>query len=404
MLVWVKPRLRAPSPEHSLAPSFRPVGEPISHTITMSHRRSRFAFLTALRHLLTPSFFRRKSKKTDQASAAPAKMPRKTIDNQFAFVDHGAIHWTADFPARNNTPSILQPTILFIHAAITDMTVFEHQVEFLTQQGWVCLRYNQLGYGRSQPHGDWLKLPRPRPPVKHYEHAAAVVKDYLAKRSRKADQFGSPSTGKVIVVALSRGVEIAVDFALAYPGLVAGLVLVAGGVSGLAEPDNNTDMEKRLLANIDEMLRSRDERGLVNATRRFWADGPRYEPGRGPRHVQQALQTWLTDICYREILGEGGSVLECEELSPPAAGRMDQIKVPVAGAIGTYDETSTNDAMHWLCSHAYVMPFREFEAAHLVPLEQPRDFNNFLREYLEQFLPKIEDKAELERPKKTVDP
>ena len=65
-----------------------------------------------------------------------------------------------------------------------------------------------------------------------------------------------------MVIGLSRGGGIAVDFALSYPNMVDGLLICAGGIGGLDIP--NTSAEDSIFDQLEVYLSKHD---AGNATR-----------------------------------------------------------------------------------------------------------------------------------------
>lgn len=291
----------------------------------------------------------------------------------FLQVNEGSLFWLLDYPSVTGRRASERPTLLFIHAAVADHTLWDGQVEYLVTNGWNVLRYDILGYGRSQPSESYLKG-SPRPPVRHYQHSAQVVRYWQAKEK---------GSNRVVVIGLSHGGAIAVDFALAYPDLVCGLVLVAGGLSGFGA--RNVPEEDELFAQEEALSKARDLDGLARLRVRIWGDGPLQEEGRVDEKVRQKLYTWCKDIAVQEFNGTGGSALEDEELNPPAESRLVDLRIPVAVALGTLDESSTSAAMRYIAAHAEGTTLEEFDSAHMVNLELPGAFNTWLEAWLVQF-------------------
>ena len=78
--------------------------------------------------------------------------------------------------------------------------------------------------------------------------------------------------------------------------------------------------------------------------------------------------------------------IHVEDLKPAAAGRLSDISVPSMVAYGRYDETSTNEAMKYAAQRIPGAKLKEFVIAHMINLESPSEFNNWLEAYLDQFL------------------
>lgn len=297
-------------------------------------------------------------------------------------IAEGVIFWTLDSPTSDESNSqsknITGPTLFFIHAGVADHTLWDDQVKYCTSKGWHCLRYDLFGYGQSTASEAYLAM-NPRTPVRHHDQAALVVEAMF--NSRSESQISANPT--VIVIALSRGALIAVDFALSHPTLVSGLVLCAGGLSGLDIAD--TADEDLMFGRVGEYM---DKKDVVNAAKtnvRIWGDGTQTHEGRVDEGTREKLYNWCKSIAQTELDGEGGGTIPCAGLSdPPAAKRLSDIKVKTMVAIGKYDESSTNATMRYAAQHIKGATLKEFEAAHMINLECPTEFNNWLGAYLDQ--------------------
>jgi pimeloyl-ACP methyl ester carboxylesterase len=134
----------------------------------------------------------------------------------------------------------------------------------------------------------------------------------------------------VVLVGNSQGGRVALDAALALPGRVTGLVLVAPAVSGGPVPEMIDPATQRLSDAIDEA----DEAGDVVRTNRLeahlWLDGPASPEGRvaGP-----ARDLFLT---------MNGIALRADDPGPEITpedtyARLDEIAVPTTVVVGALD-------------------------------------------------------------------
>ena len=290
----------------------------------------------------------------------------------------GSIYWVADDSNHAASPPTIRPKLLFIHAGVADHTLWDEQAQFFTSKEWDVGRYDLFGYGKSKPSDEFLRQ-TPRQPIRHYEHVAKVVRRLQAPPDQGDIDY---NLRKVIVVGLSRGGCIAIDFVLAYPDLVAGLVVVAGGITGFGEP--NTTAEDTLFAQESTLLAAKDIQGLVDLNVRIWGDGPLQQPGRIDGMMRDKLVKWCTHIAARECDSSGGSAIEDEGIQPAAVDRLAEITVPIGIASGKLDETSTIAAMRYVSEHANRATLHEFDTAHMVNLEKPMEFNHWLEAWLEK--------------------
>jgi pimeloyl-ACP methyl ester carboxylesterase len=99
--------------------------------------------------------------------------------------------------------------VVLLHAGGLDSRMFEHDMPELEKAAAV-LRYDRSGSGRSPP-------------------ATGPVDRVEELRTVSGEAFdGRPC----VLVGSSHGGQLAIDFALTHPALVAGLVLIGPGLSG----------------------------------------------------------------------------------------------------------------------------------------------------------------------------
>ena len=307
-----------------------------------------------------------------------------TSSSAYLQIPEGRIFWVLHHPAKlplssAASPDYKRPLLLFVHAGVADHTLWDGQVAYFTARGWSVCRFDILGYGKSIANETYLQQ-KERPKVAHHEYFAALVKE-VQRQGQSPLIADSTRTDKVVIIGLSRGGSHAVDFAVAYPDLCAGLVVVAGGLSGCWPP--NTAAEDALCEKEAQLMADKDLEGAVDFNIHFWGDGPLQPPHRASPEVRSKLRGWCRESVSREMSGIGGFAIPFQNVTPPAAERLDDIQCPIAVAIGKFDETSTSEAMRVLAKRAkHVTSTKEFETAHMVNLEAERQFNEWLDEWL----------------------
>lgn len=120
-----------------------------------------------------------------------------------------------------------------------------------------AIAYDRPGFGDTPPAGV---------PFSNVAHLTAVVDHACA--------------GPVVLVGNSQGGLIAVDYTLAHPERVAGLVLIAPAISGAPEPDWERELGADLVHTIEQAEEADDLDELNRWEVRIWLDGPRQPEGR----------------------------------------------------------------------------------------------------------------------------
>ncbi|KAK9428533.1 Alpha/Beta hydrolase protein [Lipomyces doorenjongii] len=271
----------------------------------------------------------------------------------FVQIPEGKLFWVLDEPLPASEAP--RPLLLFIHAGVTDCTLWDGQVSYFTARGWTVLRYDMFGWGRSTPNESFLcQPPESRPKVKPLEHPVQIL-EALRDEMTGGGIVGAGGT-RVVVIGISAGGMLAIDFTLANPHVVVGLVAVAAGLSG--DDSTNTEEEDKLFEQCGKLEAARDVEGLA----------------------------LMNDIAAREFSLTGGNSIACEGLKPPAVLRLGDINMPVAVAIGTLDATATIAGMRRLCRNVGGAVAKEFCTAHMVNLEAADEFNSWLEAWLAQYV------------------
>jgi pimeloyl-ACP methyl ester carboxylesterase len=212
-----------------------------------------------------------------------------------------------------------EPTVLLVHAGVTDQRSWHHVVDRLS--GVRCVSFDARGYGRTayEEQAGWSAV----------DDAVAVL-----------DAFGAPSA---VVVGCSMGGRTSVDLALTHPERVRALVLIGPALSGAPDPA----YEPQVLA-LDEEWESAEERGDQEALNRLearvWLDGPTAPEGRveGP-----ARELFL------EMNGQALGADDPGERRADAAAwdRLGEIAVPVLVMVGEHDLRYIKDNCARLAAH-----------------------------------------------------
>ena len=260
-------------------------------------------------------------------------------------------------PGAGGTP------VLFLHANVADRRMWRGQWDALatatTTPKHPVISYDRRGFGES-------RTLRPMP----YSN----VSDLWAVM----DSFGYE---QAILVGSSMGGRIAIDAALAQPDRVAGLVIVAPGVTGAPAPQHG-DAVKALMDAINTATAQGDLEKKNELQAHAWLDGPLSPAGRVGGETRELFLS-MNGTALRAT--NPGAATE-EEKEPLAWENLEAIRTPTPVMWGELD-------MPYLQERCKVLAQRIPGAqslvlsgtAHLPALEAPLEFNSVLGRYLQSF-------------------
>lgn len=244
------------------------------------------------------------------------------------------------------------PAVVLVHAGIADGRMWDPQWEALAARHRV-VRYDCRGFGRSES-----------------EDVA------FSNRADLVAVMDATGVERATLVGCSRGGAIVVDTALEHPDRVSGLVSVCGGIGGLEMED--TPEELALYERDEALTEAGDWAALADLDVQLWVDGVGQPPGRAPAAVRDLVQRMSYET-YVQEKPEGAPI----PLDPPAAGRLDEIRVPMLVVIGELDTLSarlTAELLAAAVAGAHRIPVPD--VAHLPSLERPEWFTDTLLAFL----------------------
>jgi pimeloyl-ACP methyl ester carboxylesterase len=245
-----------------------------------------------------------------------------------------------------------QPLVM-VHAGVADSRQWNSEFSHFSPDFQV-LRYDLRGYGKSQP----------------------VAGEFSHLRDLKSllDQKGFEQP--LVLVGCSMGGTLAMDFTLAYPHKVKGLVMLGAGPSGLrmevpAHPQ---------AAATEEAYKAGDLDRVAELEAQIWFDGM----GRKASQVNPIMRTLALEM-NRLALAYDALQLgkRLPDTDTPAAERLDELKIPVLVIVGEHDIPYLQAAADYMLEH--IVTSRKVilkDAAHLANLEHPKQFQSTIREFL----------------------
>lgn len=270
--------------------------------------------------------------------AAPA-----AVQSGFVEVDGGRLYYEQ---SGSGMPVVL------IHGGYLDNRMWDGQFAVVAEH-YRAIRYDVRAHGRSAS-----------------DSVPFADQDDLR---RLLDALDVP---RAVIVGLSLGGRIAIDFALTDPDRVVGLVLVGSGLSGFQPRSEEVGAYIR-------DLRAAFSIGFPAVYETFahwWCDGPYRQPSQVDSVVRHRVLDMLGGSEQRWRYG----ALE-RPLRPPAIGRLDEITVPTLVVVGTLDVPDIDQIAHLIdqrivgAERVYIL-----DVAHMVNMEKPTEFNGVLIPFLER--------------------
>lgn len=244
---------------------------------------------------------------------------------------------------------------IMIHGGFIDRRMWDRQFEYFSKD-YRVIRYDARNHGLTESGADNFT---------NYDDLNAIMENL------KID--------KAVVMGLSMGGLITVDFALAHPEKVIALIPVSTGLSGF---DKKDETWKEFDRNIRSEFEKNNVEGAVDCMLKAWTDGP----GRTPEQVDPKVREKVR-MMLKSTFDKPDTMRIPGKLSPPANGRLSEIKAPVLTIYGNLDMQGIIDIAGRIESE--ISGSRKVEikgAAHMVNMEYPDEFNETVRLFLNEII------------------
>lgn len=245
--------------------------------------------------------------------------------------------------------------LVMVHAGVADNRMWDDQFEVFAQQ-YKVIRFDQRGFGQTKPvDGEF----------KRYEDLYALL-NFL-------------DITETYLMGCSMGGGACIDFALEHPEMAKALITIGSGPAGfdveLDEPDSP------LWDLITQAFKANELDKTAEYEAQMWLDGPNAPAGRVGGAIRQKMIVMNTIALQNEQLNLGKQL----SLDPPAAKRLDELKLPTLIIYGDLDTPYILAAGKYMAQHIQgaqevVMP----GAAHLPSMEQPQVLNDIVLSFLAQ--------------------
>lgn len=241
--------------------------------------------------------------------------------------------------------------LLLIHAGIADSRMWDEQFPLFAQR-YRAIRYDLRGFGQTR-----------------------LEPGAFANHEDVETLLNALNAQKAHIIGVSYGSEIALDFTLSHPDMVASLVMVAPGASGI-EPSERI---RQFIRDENALLEQGDVAGATELNMRLWVDGIH----RSPEQVNPAVRQRVYDMQYHAFTIPTPEGIEEEELQPPAITRLSEVRAPALVIVGDLDlpeklQLAAQLATNIPGARQHIIP----GAAHMVSMEQPGEFNRVVLDFL----------------------
>ncbi|WP_167357212.1 alpha/beta fold hydrolase [Paenibacillus pectinilyticus] len=241
-----------------------------------------------------------------------------------------------------------EPLIL-LHGVPLDSRMWEPQMNALSKLNFQVIRFDIRGLGKTIDPG----LP------------FALYDDIHALLQKLDIQCA-------YCVGVSFGCYASVEFALAYPDMVKGLILACpGGFTPTSED------RQLLLNNLYEELSSGNIEKALDINLHLFLDGPNQKIGR-----VQLTREWLKEI-YRDIFSKSANPIKPTWLEPHPSERLAEVKVPtlvVSGELDHPDFIHTANILVTNIPNATHLTLKK--SAHFPNIDSPNEFNEIVVSFL----------------------
>lgn len=239
------------------------------------------------------------------------------------------------------------PVVLVSGGGTLDRRQWDDQFEVLSRRFRV-VRYDIRGIGRSA---------RPTTDFAHHEDLRALLEFLEITRA--------------VICGTSFGAAIALDFALDYPDMTAGLVLVSAGFSS----DKHQGVEA--VRALSAVARKEGPDGAIKLVTGM----PSFISPKNAAARRRIRQIYLDN---RDLFESGFPLVTLwRPTTPPARGRLREINVPTLVIVGARDSApsfATADQIASAVAGARKAVIRG--AGHMVNMDAPAEFNRLLSAFL----------------------
>lgn len=279
----------------------------------------------------------------DSLSLSPAE---GTLAKKTGFIDVGKTQLYYEEMGKGHP-------LVMLHGGLLDRRMWDDQFDVFAKKFRV-IRFDVRNHGDSKGVAETFK---------HYEDLRKVLSQL--------------NINKAVIMGLSLGGRIAIDFAIVYPEHTSALVLAAPGASGY---EFKSEAFLKNNAKLEKAFSQGDIKMGVEYFQQAWTDGPH----RNPSEVDEVVREKVKNMALNTFKDwESQSVMT--ELEPPAIGRLNEIRAPTLAIVGDLDMPGILEIVDLIMAKVpgakkVIVP----GVAHMVNMEKPAVFNEAVLEFLDK--------------------
>lgn len=231
------------------------------------------------------------------------------------------------------------PTIVFLHGGLINSRLWDPQFSWFAQRARV-IRYDMPGDGRSE----------------------AATEEFSGVEGLR-EILAWLEIEQTVLVGLSGGARVAIDFAIAHPEKTERLIAVAPGLSGYED----WTLPEPKLEKVREAIRGGDRDGAADAWLALWAP------------VTKARLSAVGRANAESLF----SSVRLKDLDPPAIGRLGEISAPTLVVVGDRDLADIHRIADIIAADVSGAKRKVMHGAdHFPNVHDPRAFNETVAAFL----------------------
>ena len=246
--------------------------------------------------------------------------------------------------------------VVFLHAGVSDSRLWQDQMSALAPHHRV-IAFDRRGFGETTAAPGAFS---------HLEDLEALLATQQVQRP--------------VLVGCSMGGALALDYALAHPGALAGLVLIGTAISGAPDYPGYPPVIDALEKELQAAEQARDLERVNALEAHLWLDGPEQPEGR----VGGAVRALFLDMNGKALAK--GSFRDAPRA--PAFPRLAEITVPTTVVCGRYDYPDIAFISEQIAAKVPGAQLVWLDScAHLPSIEAPGQVTALLQDFLRRARP-----------------